>query len=929
MSGLLSFAIISEAITVKMKFKILLLFLLLFCSRYLSAQEVITVAFDYSGLSFKEFALKVEITDSVKFFYKDEWVENIRLGEFKDPVLLSELLDSLFKGNTLFYFIDDRRNIYITSGFAVKVHREEIKEAEKYIAPTDYEVQETDQQAGNLFFNIGNPADRNIPGYVTLSGYITDKDTKESVSGATVYIEKLSAGTLSNRYGYYSLTIPKGSHMVRFSFIGMKEKMVNVNIYRSGEMNIEMSSTLVPLRETVITANRSVILQRTEVGVEKIDVSTFMIMPTSMGEPDIIKNVLLITGVQSIGEGSVGFNVRGGFSDQNLILLYDAPLYNSSHFFGFFSAVNSDIIKDVTLYKGGMPTRYGGRISSILDIGTKEGNKREFYGNTGISPITTHLVLEGPIKKDTASFILAGRTTYSNWVLKLIEDEAISRSRSNYYDLNGKITYDINKNNKIDLSGYLSHDAFRFNFDTLYSFNNKILSLRWQHFFNNRFFAVVTANNSDYNYNVSSNSNPAEGFIMSHKINSTGFKADFNMYEGRHDFNYGLDLTRYSVNPGSYLPASDSSFIVPKNIPMERALEGSVYLEDKFAFNEYISVNAGIRLSSYFAFGEKSVLKYDPRSMKNKFSVTDTLTFRKGEIYKTYMGPEFRASVNIRTTDKSSVKFNYNRTRQYIHLLSNTVSISPTDTWKLCDYYLKPIVGDQYAAGFYRMLYGNRIEASAEVYYKVIRNPIDFKGGSQLIMSENIETDVVDVKGKAYGLELSLKKSVGKVRWSAGYTYSRTFLKSIGTFRDEIINDGKWFPANFDRPNNLVLSLNYLASRRFSFSADYTLTSGRPITYPIATYYMNDVLLIQYSVRNKYRIPSYSRLDLSFRISGNLKANKLANPHWTFSVYNVLSRQNVYSVYFTNNKNTVRGYKLSVFGRAIPSLTLSFDFFNK
>ncbi len=912
----------------KMKFRIIILLLLL-PAGVLSAQEGVKINWDYSGLTFKEFVEKAESIDSIRFFYKDEWIEDLKLGGYNGPVLLSDLLDSIFRGGSLFYFTDDNRKIFITKDFAVKVHHKKSEEVKTYLTPTDYELEIASQQAGNIFFEIGDPADINRPGYVTLSGYITDKDTKEPVSGATVYIEKISTGTHSNRYGYYSLALLRGSHQVRFSFIGMKEKLINVDIFGSGEMNIEMSSTLVPLRETVITAERNVVLQRNEVGVEKIDISILKIMPTSMGESDIIKSVLLVTGVQTIGEGSVGFNVRGGSADQNLILLYGSPVYNSSHFFGFFSSVNSDIIKNVTLYKGGMPVRYGGRISSVLDIAAREGNRKELFGNAGISPVTTHVLLEGPIKKDTGSFILTGRTTYSNWVLHMIDNKAIRRSKANFYDMNGKVSYDINKNNKLDFSSYLSYDGFRFNSDTLYTYNNRIFALMWRHFYNSRFFSQVTLNNSDYNYNISSTSHPTEAFSMSHRINSTGFKADFNMYGGRHEVNYGLDLTRYAVNPGTYLPTSDSSIVVSKIIPEEKAFEGSVYFEDKITLNEYVSLNAGIRLSSYLAFGEKSVMIYDPRATRSEVSIVDTLRFRSGEISKTYLGPEFRASLNIRATDNSSVKLNYNRTRQYIHLLSNTLSISPSDIWKLCDYYLEPLIGDQYTAGFYKMLFRNRIEASAEVYYKVIRNMFDFKGGTKLIMIENVETDVLPVKGKAYGLELTLKKSVGKIRWNAGYTYSRTFLKSTGSFRDEIINNGNWFPANFDRTNDLVFSLNYLISRRFSLSSSYTWTSGRPITYPVASYFMNDVLLLQYSERNKYRIPTYSRLDLSLIIRGNLKARKLANPHWIFSVYNVLSRQNVYNIYFTNNKNLVRGYKLSVFGRAIPSLTLSFDFFDR
>jgi outer membrane receptor for ferrienterochelin and colicin len=337
----------------------------------------------------------------------------------------------------------------------------------------------------------------------------------------------------------------------------MREKRINLNLYGSGELNVDLRSVLTPIKEAVVSAQKSVTLQRFEVGAEKINITSFKLLPTSMGESDIIKSVLLIPGVQSVGEGSAGFNVRGGSTDQNLILLYGAPVYNSSHFFGFFSAVNSDIIKDVTLYKGGIPSRYGERISSVLDIGSREGNRKEFAGNAGISPITTHLSLEGPIIKDTLTYLLTARTTYSNWIFGLINDPAIHRSRASFYDLNGKVTYDINKNNKIDLSAYFSHDAFRFNYDTTYSYNNSIVALKWRHFFNSRFFSSFSLNNSFYGYDISSQYLKSEAFVLSHRINSTGLKADFNWFLGRNEINFGIDLTRYSIIPGRYLPYND------------------------------------------------------------------------------------------------------------------------------------------------------------------------------------------------------------------------------------------------------------------------------------------------------------------------------------------------------------------------------------
>ena len=524
----------------------------------------------------------------------------------------------------------------------------QLKKDNNFIPPTDYgDSGENQKIAGNTFVEIGNQAEKNKPGNVVISGYIKNKDTKEPVSGVTVFIQKLSIGTISNEYGFYTLTLPRGVHFLQFSFIGMREKMINLNLYGTGELNVDMNSVLIPLKETVVSAQKSVTLQRFEVGAEKINITSFKLLPTSMGESDIIKSVLLIPGVQSVGEGSAGFNVRGGSADQNLILLYGAPIYNSSHFFGFFSAVNSDIIKDVTLYKGGIPSRYGGRISSVLDIGSKEGNRKEFAGNAGISPITTHISLEGPIIKDTLTYILTARTTYSNWIFGLINNPALHKSRASFYDLNGKLTYDLNKNNKIDFSAYTSHDAFRFNSDTVYSYNNNILALKWRHFFNSRFFSSFSINNSSYNYDISSQYLPTEAFVLSHKINSTGLKADFNWFLGRNEINFGLDLTRYAITPGRYLPASDSSLIIPHTIEKERAWEGALYIDDKFLLTDFLSVNVGMRMSSFFSFGPQTVMIYNPEFSKSKSTITDTLNFKPGQITSKYAGSRVQSFIKF------------------------------------------------------------------------------------------------------------------------------------------------------------------------------------------------------------------------------------------------------------------------------------------
>jgi len=911
-----------------MKSRFLILIILLFSSGSLTAQDEKMITFRCDDLSFREFAARAESIMPVRFFFRDEWVSDLKVSVADEDIALTDLLDLLFRGSALYFYIDEKWNIYVTRDFTVKVTETGPADGKQFLAPSDFQSSaESAIPSGNLVVEIGDPSGRQAGGNAVVSGYITDAASREPVAGATIHVQDLSVGAISDGYGHYSMTLPRGLHQVRFSFIGMKERIIDLRLYGSGEMNIEMSGTLIPLKETVISASRdNSMIQRLGVGIERVNMTSFRLFAGSLGESDIFRNFLMRPGVLSVGEGSAGYNVRGGSADQNLILLYDAPLYNPSHFFGFFSSVNSDIIRDVTLYKGGIPSRYGGRVSSVMNIETKEGSRSEFAGKAGISPVTTQLMIEGPLKKDTLYYMLAGRTTYSNWVSDYIDYPSLKKSKASFYDFNGKITYDINRNNKIDLSSYFSHDFFRFNSDTLYSYNNNLVALRWRHFFSPDFFSVLSVNNSNYRYDISSDRIITEGFVLSHIVNSTGLKAGFNLYKGRHEMNFGLDATRYNISPGNYRPSSDSSLVAASSVQQDKGLEPAIYFDDRFRLTEKITLEAGIRLSSLFAFGPRTVPVYDPAVARGRSSIIDTLGFRSGKLYRTWGGPEYRVSVNFMTGDNSSIKLNYNRTRQYLHLLSNTASISPTDNWKLSDYYLKPQSGDQYALGFYQLLFNGRVETSVEFYYKSLKNLIDFKGGTRIIMNEHIEQDLVNADGKAYGVEFMVSKESGRMRWTAGYTYSRSLLRSTGKFSSEIINDGKWFPANFDKPHDLSVTLNYLSTRRISLSAAYAYSTGRPITYPISGYEMDGLELIHYSDRNRYRIPDYMRVDLSLKVTGNLRSRKIAHPYWTFSVYNLLGRQNVYSIYFTHEEGVVKGYKLSVFGNAIPSVTFSFDF---
>jgi len=912
-----------------MRFRILVVIVVLSVPCGLAGQDRdYPVTWDYRGQSFDEFVSRAENIYSLRFFFREEWVDGILLADYGESPSLFRVLDRYLPGLDLYYFMNRHGDIILSKGFIIKSFDSADIDTEKYL-PSDIpgEITASQKTSENLFIDIGNPSERNKPGNVIISGYVTTDNTGEPIAGVTVYNQKLSAGAITNVHGFYSLSMPRGSYSIQYSFIGLKERRINVNLYGNGEIDVKMTSVLIPLKEAIVSAQKNRTIQRFEVGLENISIVNLRLLPTSLGESDIIKSVLFVPGVKVVGEGSSGFNVRGGSSDQNLILLYGAPLFNPNHFFGFFSAVNSDIIKDVALYKGGIPARFGGRISSVMDITPKEGNRKEFHGNAGISPVTSHLMLEAPIIKDKCSFIITGRSTYSNWIFRQIENPILQNSLASFYDINGRISYDLDKRNKVELSSYLSDDGFRLNSDSLYKYRNRISSVKWRHFFNNRFFSEFSYNSSRYKYSITSDRVAEDAFNLEHSINSSGLKADFTLYpEGRSELNFGADLNMYSLEPGNYLPYGDSSLVVPQRIMKEKAMEAAVYFEERYVLTSYLSVNAGLRFSSFFALGPANILLYDPELPMSISTVTDTLRIAANRLAKTYAGPEFRLSLNFKFSDNSSLKINYNKTRQYLHLLTNTTAISPTDTWKTSDYHLKPQVGDQIAAGYYRMLYRNNIEASAEIYFKTIRNMVDFKGGARLIMNESMETEVVNVRGRAYGVELMIRSTEGRLRWSAGYTWSRIMIRSVTDFREELINSGKWFPANYDKPHDLAATFNYLISRRFSFSASYTYNTGRPITYPVGVYEIGDVTVPFYSERNKYRIPDYSRLDLSVRVSGSLKQKKFGQSNWTFSLYNVLGRQNVYSVYFKEVNNKVNGYRLSVFAQAIPSVTYSIDF---
>ncbi|RZL63421.1 MAG: TonB-dependent receptor, partial [Pedobacter sp.] len=636
--------------------------------------------------------------------------------------------------------------------------------------------------------------------------------------------------------------------------------------------------------------------------------------------------VLTLPGVQSVGEASTGFNVRGGATDQNLILLNDATIYNPSHFFGFFSAFNPDLVKDVQLYKSSIPEKFGGRLSSVLEVNNREGNKNKFAGSAGIGIITSRINLEGPIIKDKTSFILGARGTYADWLLKLLPED-FENSAASFYDLNLGINHQINKNNQLIINGYYSKDKFKLNSDTAYSYNNRNASIKWKHGFSQKLNMDVNLGVDLYNYDIGSQANPINSYQLKFGINQQNFKTDFTYgLNSKHTLRFGLSSILYRLSPGSFEPVGAESLVIKDVVPDEKGLESAVYLGDEFTVNDNLAVNVGVRYAIFNYLGPQSVRQYGANLPINDNNVIAENFYGNNKIINTYQAPEFRLSARYSFTNDLSIKASFNTLRQYIHLLSNTTAIAPTDIYKLSDPNIKPQKGNQISFGIYKNIASQGLEMSVETYYKQLEDYLDYKSGATLVMNQNIETDVLGTKGKAYGIELFLKKNVGKLTGWMSYAFSRTMLKMDDPLNDSPVNDGNFYPANHDKPHSFNFTGNYAFKRRYSLSLNVTYSTGRPITVPIAKYQYGGSERVYYSERNAYRIPDYFRTDLAFNIDGNHKVNQTFHNSFTFGLYNLTGRKNAYSTYFSNDGGVINGYKLSIFASVLPFVTYNIKF---
>ncbi len=773
----------------------------------------------------------------------------------------------------------------------------------------------------------GDESDKNKR---TISGHVKDAETGEDLIGATIYIEELKSGTVTNVYGYYSLRLQPGNYTLKFSYIGYASIVHDIKLTENLTLDIELLPKGEQLDEVEITADapdRNV--TEAEMSVMKLDSKTISQIPSLMGEVDIIKALLLLPGVQTAAEGSSGFVVRGGSPDQNLVLLDEATVYNAGHMLGFFSVFNNDAIKDVKLYKGDIPARYGGRLSSVLDVRMKDGNTKRFSGNGGIGLISSRLTLEGPILKNKTSYIVSGRRTYADLFLFLAKDDNLKQSKMYFYDFNAKVNHVINENNRIYISGYFGRDVFKNQFAEM-KLGNQTATLRWNHLFSKQLFSNFSFIYSKYKYGLGTASDDeANSFFWDSDLQDLGLKGDFTLYlDAKNTLRFGITSLYHSFNPGVAKGKGDNSLFDEWIVPKNYAIESAIYISNEQKIGALLILKYGLRLSTFSNIGPGTVYNFD-----ENFEATDSTVYAKGKIYQTYWGLEPRIGLNYLVTESSSIKASWARTNQYIQVAQNSTAGTPLDIWFPASPNVKPQLSDQFALGYFKNFKSNLIETSVEGYYKTMNNAIDFKDHAELLLNKELEGELRFGHAWSYGVEALVRVNGlplvnGKISGWVSYTWSRTWRK----FPD--INDGNKYPAPYDRPHDVSIVTNWDISPRWTVAATWVYSTGQPVTFPTGRAVIGGVILPIYSDRNEYRMKDYHRLDLSVTLHGKNKPGRKYHDSWTLAIYNAYNRHNTWAINFVQEEpvqgNPNMGYETYaeqtyLFG-IIPAVTYNFKF---
>jgi hypothetical protein len=762
----------------------------------------------------------------------------------------------------------------------------------------------------------------------TISGYITDEKTGEELIGAAIKVKGTNLGSVTNVYGYYSLTLPAGDYTVAYDFIGYNEIEKPVKLNKSIRMDIKLAEASEIIDEIELTGvKENENITTTQMSVTSLSSKEIKKMPALLGETDIIRSLTLLPGISTVGEISTGFNVRGGNADQNLILLDEAPVFNSSHLLGLFSVFNSDVIKDAKLYKGGIPAIYGGRLSSVLDVRQKDGNTNQFSGSGGIGLLSSRLMLEGPIVKEKVNFIVAGRRSYFDIFFPISNDPAINQSILYFYDLNAKVSYKINNKNRLFLSGYFGQDNFGIQDQFNFGWGNTTGTLRWNSLLNDKLFMNLSLIYSDYKYNLGTPTDAETVFRLDSRIQNYIGNLSFSWYpNAKNKVDFGLNTTYYTFSPGKI------SGEIEAELSKEYAFEPALFIANEQTVTDRLKINYGLRFSSFFNVGPRTVTVYEQDQEIETENAIGTVTYERGEIVKSYVnldGFEPRIAFNYLLDESNSVKLSYNRIRQYIHLVSNTTNATPIDIWRPSGTYIKPATVHQIAGGYFKNFAGNKLKFSIEGYYKKFYDLLEYKDGADLIFTESIETELLSGEGEAYGAEVLLEKKSGKLTGFIGYTLSRSTRLVKGNSTRNTVNQGQPYLANFDKTHDLSILITWAVSKKWDLSAAFAYQTGRPLTAPDGKGQFEDFSYPIYSTRNSARIPDYHRLDLSavYYFKNNF-SGKRWKTNLAFGVYNAYGRKNPYSITFVEGDSPTQlvAQQLSIFGSIIPYVTFNFSF---
>ena len=766
----------------------------------------------------------------------------------------------------------------------------------------------------------------------TISGTVREAASNETLIGVTIVVPELSTGATTNEYGFYSLTLPEGEYTLFTSYLGFQKIQKTIVLNGNMSLDFELTEQAEQLEEVVVTENVEELDLRTpQMSVNGLQVKTIKQIPVVLGEADVVKSLLLLPGVTNAGEGSSGFNVRGGAVDQNLILLDEATIFNSSHLFGFFSVFNPDAIKDVKLFKGGIPARYGGRVSSVLEIFQKEGNGKEFKINGGIGAVSSRLLVEGPITKNRTAFLLGGRASYAHLFLPLFDIQ----NKAYFYDLNTKLNHRINDRNNIYLSGYFGRDLFSISESFVNVYGNAVGNFRWNHLFSEKLFSNLSLIYSDYYYGLELD---FVGFEWDSGIRNFNVKYDLKHYvSDKLQINYGLNNTYYVFNPGFIRPNREDSGIVEEQLTKKYANENAVYIDIEHRITDKLSVEYGLRASQFNRLGQDELFAYDNNSpviFDQDFSIyrsanpSDTLTpGRKGTLKK-FFNFEPRVSASLVINPKTSLKASYTRLAQYLHLLSNTSSPTPLDVWTPSGPFVEPQLLDQFAFGFFRELNQGAYTLEAETFYKSIDNRIDYIDGANLIANNAIEQVILNGEARAYGLELLFRKDSGKLNGWVAYTLSKSEQRTpCRTPFETGINSGEWYNTPYDKTHDFSVYTNYQLNEKWRFNANFIFQTGQPTNYPTGQFEFQGLVVPVFGLRNKERLPDYHRLDISATMTPRKNKKRKLQSEWVFSIYNVYNRMNAASINFRQNQDTGRNeaIRTSIFG-IVPSVTYNFKF---